>query len=64
MVGTIIVMEPAEYERWLRYPAEGSLALKGRQEVFKCRCNTCHSADAERTGAAPRRPLAASRFTS
>jgi cytochrome c oxidase subunit 2 len=45
MVGTVIVMEPAEYENWLRLHAEGSLALEGRKVFLKYRCISCHSAD-------------------
>jgi cytochrome c oxidase subunit 2 len=46
MVGRVIVMEPAEYQAWLTYSAEGSLALQGRQVVLKYRCLSCHSATA------------------
>jgi cytochrome c oxidase subunit 2 len=45
MVGTVIAMEPAEYQRWLRLQAEGSLALQGRKVFLKYRCLSCHSAD-------------------
>lgn len=45
MVGKIIVMEPADYQRWAARVAEGSLALKGRQVFLKYRCVACHSAD-------------------
>ena len=47
MVGVIVVMEPADYERWLHSSAEGSLALQGRKTFLKYRCVSCHSADAE-----------------
>src|SRR4051812_26021811 len=46
MVGKVIVMEPAEYQTWLTYAAEGSLALQGRQMFLKYRCLSCHSATA------------------
>jgi cytochrome c oxidase subunit 2 len=46
MVGEVIVLEPAEYQAWLTYSAEGSLALQGRQMVLKYRCLSCHSATA------------------
>ncbi len=45
MVGTVTVMEPAAYERWLHYGAEGSLALEGRKVFLRYRCLSCHSAD-------------------
>jgi cytochrome c oxidase subunit 2 len=45
MVGRVIVQEPAEYQRWLHYHAEGSLALEGRKVFLKYRCISCHSAD-------------------
>jgi cytochrome c oxidase subunit 2 len=44
MTGEVIVTEPAEYQRWLTYNAEGSLALQGRQIFLKYRCVSCHSA--------------------
>src|SRR6266850_5454840 len=31
MVGKVIAMEPADYQEWLTYTADGSLALQGRQ---------------------------------
>jgi cytochrome c oxidase subunit 2 len=45
MVGEVIVMEPEEYQRWLQYSAEGSLAWQGRKIFLKYRCLSCHSAD-------------------
>jgi cytochrome c oxidase subunit 2 len=45
MVGTVVAMEPAAYEEWLHYNAEGSLALEGRKVFLKYRCVSCHSAD-------------------
>src|SRR5262249_1332756 len=45
MVGTVTVMEPAEYQQWLHLRAEGSLALEGRKTFLKYRCLSCHSAD-------------------
>jgi cytochrome c oxidase subunit 2 len=46
MVGEVIVMEPEEYQRWLQFGAEGSLALQGRKIFLKYRCLSCHSATA------------------
>ncbi len=45
MMGKIIVMQPADYDRWLAQNAEGSLGLQGRQTFLQYRCITCHSAD-------------------
>lgn len=47
MIGKIVVMEPADYERWLRERAEGSPALEGGKLFRKLRCITCHAADAQ-----------------
>ena len=54
MIGTIVVLEPAEYQDWLTHQAEGSLALEGRKVFLKYRCISCHSyGDREQ----PRAPL-------
>jgi cytochrome c oxidase subunit 2 len=45
MVGTVVVMDPEAYRRWLSRRAEGSLALQGRKVFLKYRCISCHSAD-------------------
>lgn len=45
MIGSVIVMEPADYQRWLTLHAEGSLALQGRKTFLRYRCISCHSAD-------------------
>lgn len=42
MVGSVIVMEPTEYQRWLAGGSEGSLASQGEQLFAKYACNTCH----------------------
>jgi cytochrome c oxidase subunit 2 len=44
MIGRVVALEPAEYQRWLKLSAEGSLALRGRQVFLKYRCISCHSA--------------------
>jgi cytochrome c oxidase subunit II len=46
MTGTVSVMEPEDYDRWLHLRAEGSMALEGRKVFLKYRCGSCHSADA------------------
>ena len=47
MTGEVIVMQPADYEKWLHLSAEGSMALQGRKVFLKYRCVSCHSADNE-----------------
>jgi cytochrome c oxidase subunit 2 len=46
MVGEVVAMEPAEFERWLSQRADRSLALQGRQLFQKLQCVTCHHAEA------------------
>lgn len=46
MIGKVVVMEPADYERWLTQNADRSLALQGRQLFQKLQCVTCHAAEA------------------
>jgi cytochrome c oxidase subunit 2 len=46
MTGVVVVLEPADYEKWLHLGAEGSMALQGRKVFLKYRCASCHSADA------------------
>jgi cytochrome c oxidase subunit 2 len=50
MVGRVVAMEPADYQNWLNFTAEGSLALRGRQVFLQYRCLSCHSADAHARG--------------
>jgi cytochrome c oxidase subunit 2 len=45
MIGKVVALEPAEYQRWLAADAEGSLALEGRKRFLEKRCLSCHSAD-------------------
>jgi len=45
MVGTVDVLEPEEYRRWLTSHAEGSLALEGRKLFLQYQCVSCHSAN-------------------
>ncbi|MGO8749292.1 MAG: cytochrome c oxidase subunit II [Thermoguttaceae bacterium] len=47
MVGVVVAMDPADYDRWLHLGAEGSMALEGRKAFLKYRCASCHSANAE-----------------
>ncbi len=47
MIGTIIVMEPAQYETWLSGGASTeSLASQGEKLFAQLGCNTCHRNDA------------------
>ena len=43
MIGSVVVMEPTEYQRWLAGGSEGSLASQGEQLFQKYACNTCHT---------------------
>jgi cytochrome c oxidase subunit II len=45
MIGSVVAMEPADYQRWLESNAEGSLALQGQKIFLRRRCLSCHSAD-------------------
>lgn len=51
MIGTVVVMEPTEYQRWLAGGSEGSLASQGEKLFAKYACNTCHMETA--TGRGP-----------
>ncbi len=42
MIGTVVVMEPTDYQRWLAGGTEGSLASQGERLFQKYACNTCH----------------------
>ncbi len=50
MIGSVIVMEPAEYQRWLAGGSEGSLASQGEKLFATYACNTCHMAAAGARG--------------
>ena len=51
MIGSVVVMEPTEYQRWLAGGSEGSLASQGEKLFAKYACNTCHMDQA--TGRGP-----------
>src|SRR5262245_11892981 len=38
MVGSVVVMDPADYQQWLSGQAEGSMALEGRKLFLKLQC--------------------------
>jgi len=42
MIGSVIVMEPTDYQRWLAGGTEGSLASQGEKLFQKYACDTCH----------------------
>jgi cytochrome c oxidase subunit 2 len=51
MIGTVVVMEPSEYQAWLAGgAAEGSLASQGQKAFQDLACITCHRADAQGRG--------------
>jgi cytochrome c oxidase subunit II len=52
MTGTIVVMEPADYEAWLSggAAAEGSLAAQGQKTFQDMACISCHRADGQGRG--------------
>jgi cytochrome c oxidase subunit 2 len=50
MIGTVVVLERAEFQQWLQNRAEGSLALQGRKLFLQHQCVSCHSADAGAIG--------------
>jgi len=60
MVGRVVVMAPAEYEKWLTRGSTGvSMAAAGRQLFEQLGCRTCHSRDSGANG-----PQLAGRFGS
>jgi cytochrome c oxidase subunit 2 len=51
MIGSVVVMEPDEYQAWLAGgAAEGSLASQGQKLFQDLACITCHRADAQGRG--------------
>jgi cytochrome c oxidase subunit 2 len=50
MVGTVFVMEPEDYQRWLATSAQDSLASQGQALFRKLACNTCHTGDSQARG--------------
>ena len=50
MIGWVVVMDPADYQRWLAGGTEGSLASQGERLFQKYACNTCHTGDATARG--------------
>jgi cytochrome c oxidase subunit 2 len=51
MIGSVVVMEPSEYQTWLSGGVpEGSLASTGAKLFADLACNTCHRPDAQGRG--------------
>ena len=50
MIGQVVVMEPADYERWLAQNGEGSLASSGEKLFRHYGCISCHRADSGQRG--------------
>ena len=51
MIGSIIVMEPAQYQAWLGSSSNGPLSLAGETIFAELGCSTCHRTDTQ--GRAP-----------
>jgi cytochrome c oxidase subunit 2 len=45
MIGTVVVMEPRDFQRWLSANADGSPADAGRKLFQRLHCVTCHSGE-------------------
>ncbi len=50
MVGEVIVMDPADYDRWAAGGVDGSLASAGEKSFQQYGCSMCHRADAAGRG--------------
>jgi cytochrome c oxidase subunit II len=50
MIGSIIVMEPAQYEAWMSGGSTGPLSASGEKIFAELGCVTCHRADAQGRG--------------
>jgi cytochrome c oxidase subunit 2 len=51
MIGTVVVMEPTEYQAWLSGgAAEGSLSSQGEKLFQDLACATCHRSDGQGRG--------------
>jgi cytochrome c oxidase subunit 2 len=48
MIGSIVVMERADYDEWLSQKADLSMAQRGRQLFLKHQCITCHNRQNQR----------------
>ena len=50
MIGSVVVMEPTAYQRWLAGGSEESLAAQGERAFQRFACNTCHTSDSTARG--------------
>jgi cytochrome c oxidase subunit II len=50
MVGSIVVMEPAQYEAWMNNGSSAPLSGTGQQVFAQLGCATCHRSDAPSRG--------------
>ncbi|HYP27961.1 MAG TPA: cytochrome c oxidase subunit II [Blastocatellia bacterium] len=54
MIGSVVVMEPTDYQAWLAGGrVEGSLSASGQKVFQDLACNTCHRAGGEPAGRGP-----------
>ena len=50
MIGSIIVMEPAQYEAWMGGSSNGPLSVAGEKIFAELGCSTCHRSDTQGRG--------------
>ena len=50
MVGSIVVLEPAQYETWMNGGSTGPLSATGEKIFAELGCSTCHRSDAQGRG--------------
>ena len=50
MVGSIVVLGPAQYETWMNGGSTGPLSATGEKVFAELGCSTCHRADAQGRG--------------
>jgi len=50
MIGSIIVMEPAQYEAWTNGGTQGPLSVTGEKVFSELGCATCHRSDTQGRG--------------
>jgi cytochrome c oxidase subunit 2 len=50
MIGSVVVMEPAQYEAWMSGGSSGPLSATGEKVFAELGCGTCHRSDAQGRG--------------
>jgi cytochrome c oxidase subunit 2 len=50
MVGSIVVLEPAQYETWMNGGSTGPLSATGEKIFAELGCSTCHGSDTQGRG--------------